>query len=113
VIVIIVELAVPQAIRARVLEALPRFDAETQREEGCLFFRHAIDVAEPDCLVLSEIWRDQPALVAHFQSPHFTEYRRLSRELGLRPRIRQFEAREIDGDAAAHVRALLSRPEAG
>lgn len=73
-VVLIVEVLIPAEHHERVLAALPAFDAKTRSEDGCLFFRHALDVADTRLLVLSEVWRDQPALLAHFRTAHFRAY---------------------------------------
>ena len=57
-IVIIAELTLSEAARARMLPVLRTLDRETQREAGCLFFRNAIDVSQPDTVVLTEVWQD-------------------------------------------------------
>jgi quinol monooxygenase YgiN len=106
-IVIVAEFTLPEAARERMLTVLRTLDRETQREEGCLFFRNAIDVSQPDTVVLTELWQDAPTLLAHFRMPYFTAFRQLARELGVRTRLRQFRAHEITRDDAEHTRSLL------
>lgn len=107
-VLILVEFQLPEAARDRVLALARTLDAESKREEGCVFYRHALDVSRPDLLVLSEAWRDIDALRAHFRTAHFQAFRALSRELGVHTRIRQFRADELARDARDHVRALLA-----
>jgi quinol monooxygenase YgiN len=42
----------------------------TRAETGCLDYAYAEDVAEAGLIRVFELWTDQPALDAHFQSPH-------------------------------------------
>jgi quinol monooxygenase YgiN len=48
--------------------------AATQAEDGCMLYCFARDVLDPDTLIISERWRDQAALDAHFQSPHMAVF---------------------------------------
>jgi quinol monooxygenase YgiN len=48
---------------------------ETVNEDGCMKYAFAADLAEPNCLQLSECWRDDAALSAHFLTPHIQAYR--------------------------------------
>jgi quinol monooxygenase YgiN len=42
----------------------------TRAEAGCLDYAYAEDVAEAGLIRVFELWTDQAALDAHFQSPH-------------------------------------------
>jgi quinol monooxygenase YgiN len=58
----------------RLGDAMTQQMAATRAEDGCLqydFSRHADD---PDLLIISERWRDQAALDAHFATPHMAEF---------------------------------------
>jgi quinol monooxygenase YgiN len=48
--------------------------AATQAEDGCDLYCFARDVSNPDTLIISERWRDQAALDAHFASPHMATF---------------------------------------
>jgi quinol monooxygenase YgiN len=48
---------------------------ETIKEDGCMKYAFAADLTQPDCLQLSECWRDDAALSAHFLTPHILAYR--------------------------------------
>ncbi len=48
--------------------------AATQAEDGCELYCFAADIVEPDTLIISERWRDQAALDAHFASPHMAAF---------------------------------------
>ena len=48
---------------------------ETAREDGCLKYAFAVDLVQPNRLQLSELWRDDAALAAHFLTPHIQAYR--------------------------------------
>jgi quinol monooxygenase YgiN len=46
----------------------------TNEEDGCELYCFARDVSDPDLLRISERWRDQTALDAHFASPHMAAF---------------------------------------
>lgn len=47
----------------------------TRAEDGCDAYSYAEDVAEPGLIRVFEIWRDQAALDAHFQTAHMAAWR--------------------------------------
>lgn len=49
--------------------------AASRAEEGCLEYTYAEDIADPGLIRVFEVWRDQAALDAHFQTPHMAEWR--------------------------------------
>lgn len=62
-------------------EAMPKFReigakmiAATNKEDGCLHYTFAEDVADPGLVLISERWRDQPAIDAHSKAPHMAEF---------------------------------------
>ena len=65
-------------LRADKLEAarphLRAFIEATRQEEGCLAYDFGEDAFDPGRLVASEKWRDEAALAAHLQSPHFAAW---------------------------------------
>lgn len=48
--------------------------AATLKEDGCLHYSMAADLGQPDVVRISERWRDEAALTAHFASPHMGEF---------------------------------------
>lgn len=48
---------------------------ETVKEDGCMKYAFATDLTRPDCFQLSECWRDDAALSAHFLTRHIQAYR--------------------------------------
>jgi quinol monooxygenase YgiN len=60
-----------EAFRPHMLAML----AASRAEEGCLEYAYAEDVADPGLIRVFEVWRDQAALDAHFQTPHMVEWR--------------------------------------
>jgi quinol monooxygenase YgiN len=86
-IVLVASFEFPAASRARVLELARHMNIETNAEAGWLHYRHALDVSDPQRLILSEVWRDSDALSAHFRSPHFRAFRGAARELGIRSKV--------------------------
>ena len=49
--------------------------AASRAEDGCGAYSYAEDVAEPGLIHVFEIWRDDAALAAHFQTPHMARWR--------------------------------------
>jgi quinol monooxygenase YgiN len=47
----------------------------TQQESGCLQYVFGTELAHPERIQLSEVWRDRSALDAHFQTPHMATFR--------------------------------------
>lgn len=57
------------------LSGAMRTQVETTRtENGCVHYAFARDVLDPDRLIISERWRDQAALEAHFKMPHMATF---------------------------------------
>lgn len=48
--------------------------AETAKEDGCVQYVFSRAVNDPDRIIISEIWRDQAALDAHFKTPHMAAF---------------------------------------
>jgi quinol monooxygenase YgiN len=67
------------------LRALVDELAGASREEaGCLSFR-VLDGEDVADLVVLSTWRDEPAMIAHFNTPHYQRYRRTVGPLLARP----------------------------
>ena len=58
----------------------------SRAEDGCLVYSYAEDVAEPGLIRVFEVWRDQAALDAHFQTPHLAAWRAAWPEFGVSDR---------------------------
>lgn len=58
----------------------------SRAEDGCLEYAYAEDVAEPGLIRVFEAWRDQPALDAHFRTPHLAAWRAAWPEFGVSDR---------------------------
>ncbi len=48
--------------------------AKTLKEDGCVDYCFAVDIANPTRIRLFEKWRDQDALNAHMQSAHMATF---------------------------------------
>jgi len=48
---------------------------ETNKEDGCLYYRFGQDVLDAGLIVISEAWRDEDAVRAHLGAPHFIAWR--------------------------------------
>jgi quinol monooxygenase YgiN len=58
----------------------------SRAEDGCLEYAYAQDVAEPGLIRVFEVWRDQAALDAHFQTAHLAAWRAAWPEFGVSDR---------------------------
>ena len=71
-----VSLRVQPGMRAEFLESIAMQARATMREEpGCLAFQVSEDVADADHFLFHEVYRDEEALQAHGQTPHFAVWR--------------------------------------
>ena len=57
--------------------------AATLTEPGCLAYSYAEDVVEPGLIRVAERWESRAHLVAHFASPHMTQWKDERATLGL------------------------------
>jgi quinol monooxygenase YgiN len=48
---------------------------ETQKEEGCIHYAFAADLATPNRYQLSELWESDETLTAHGQTSHLASFR--------------------------------------
>ena len=107
--IIIARFEFSEASRSRVLAIVRNMDAETAKEAGCLFYKHAIDIDNSNRIILSEIWTDAARLLAHFHSLHFRTFRAAVAELGIRSTLDQFNGIETKADAPENWRSLLRK----
>ena len=55
----------------------------SRAEDGCLEYSYAEDILEPGLIHVSERWRDQAALQAHFGADHMAKWRAAWPALGI------------------------------
>jgi quinol monooxygenase YgiN len=60
--------------RAEVAELLRVLTAETRKEPGCVGYTPHPLQEDPDTVMIYEQYRDEHALAAHRESPHFKKY---------------------------------------
>ena len=60
-----------ERLRPHMLEMMQK----TRAEDGCVAYGYAEDVGEPGLIHVFELWRDEAALAAHFQTPHMAAWR--------------------------------------
>ena len=89
------------------VEVARMMDARTALEPGCIHYRHAVDVADPNRIVLSEIWRGADDLALHFQSEYFRAFQKVAVELGVRSKVLQFAGLQTERSDPSHWRSLL------
>jgi len=68
-----------QGLRPHMLEML----AVSRAEDGCLEYSYGEDVADPGLIRVFEVWRDQTAIDAHFQTPHMAAWRAHGQTFGV------------------------------
>ncbi len=68
---------------ARLADAARTMIAKTLQEDGCIRYTFAQDLTDPDVMVISEAWRDKPALMAHAATAHMAEWRTVCGEIGV------------------------------
>lgn len=63
----------------------------SRAEDGCIEYVYSQDLIEPTLVHVFEIWRDEAALAAHHDAPHFHRWRAEREGLGLTDRrLRRF-----------------------
>jgi quinol monooxygenase YgiN len=77
---------IPVANLERARPVLKALVEATRREDGCLSYAFAEDLLEPGLIRISEAWRDEAVLGAHFQAPHFIVWREANPGLGVSDR---------------------------
>jgi quinol monooxygenase YgiN len=60
--------------------------AASRTEDGCLAYAFARDLTDEGLVHVFELWRDQAALDAHFQTPHMAAWRDARVGLGFHDR---------------------------
>lgn len=60
--------------RDELLTAMRHIARDTRRDDGCVSYRFAADIADPDVIVGIEVWRDQASLDAHMGHDHTTAF---------------------------------------
>jgi quinol monooxygenase YgiN len=58
----------------------------SRAEDGCETYGYAVDVADAGLIHIFEVWRDQAALSAHFQTPHMAIWRAAGATFGVSDR---------------------------
>ena len=80
-IALFVTLDVRPALRQRLMAAITaQAAASLEREPGCVQFDVCIDTADPNRVLLYEVYEDEAALDAHGRTPHFATWRAVADE---------------------------------
>ena len=79
--VVIASLSGKSDKREECVAALAKAAAASRGDAGCLGYRFAVDVEDPDRYVSVELWEDQASLDAHFGAPHLAELMSVAGEL--------------------------------
>lgn len=74
-------ISVRPALREKLVAAITAQGAVTlEREPGCLQFDVCIDTADPNRVLLYEVYEDQAAFDAHGKTPHFATWKTVADE---------------------------------
>jgi quinol monooxygenase YgiN len=65
--------AVPSE-RDRLVAAMAAMMEETRREEGCVVYTYAQDLADPNRFHLCEMWESLPPMERHIDAPHSARF---------------------------------------
>jgi quinol monooxygenase YgiN len=76
----------PAGRLAEARPAMERMVLASRAEEGCLDYAYAEDVLEPGLIRVTEAWRDQACLDAHFATDHIAAWRAAWPALGFTDR---------------------------
>jgi quinol monooxygenase YgiN len=90
VLVLVVEVQVKPEMRERFLEVIKE-DAQhsEEREPGCHRFDVLEDLEKPNTFLYYEVYKDEAALAAHRETPHFKAYAEHVPELMAAPAVRR------------------------
>jgi enamine deaminase RidA (YjgF/YER057c/UK114 family)/quinol monooxygenase YgiN len=83
-IVVLAQIESDEVQTKALIELTRQMMADTLKEDGCLHYAFAVDVAAPTRLQLSERWRDDRALNAHLQDATLRQFRLALRKLQVR-----------------------------
>lgn len=71
----------PEHIERYKTEILADALGSVRDEPGCLRFDVSVDTSDPNVLYFYEVYRDEAALEAHRQAPHYLKYRQATQGL--------------------------------
>ena len=58
----------------------------SRAEDGCIEYVYSEDLTQPGLIHVFEVWRDEAALHAHHEAPHFLRWRDQRAQLGMSDR---------------------------
>lgn len=62
-------------------DAIAAMVKASNAEDGCLSYTFTQDILDPSTMYIVEKWKDEAALVAHFQAPHMAAFQQALGEL--------------------------------
>jgi quinol monooxygenase YgiN len=72
---VIAELSIKPGSAEKAAAAARQAVAETNKEDGCIFYQMHLNVSDPTKLVVVERWESREALDAHLLTPHLKAWR--------------------------------------
>ncbi|MCQ2560485.1 MAG: antibiotic biosynthesis monooxygenase [Clostridia bacterium] len=72
-------------------EGLPQ---ACRAEEGCISYDYYYSVEDPNEVLLLECWKNESAIMAHGNEPHFNRITEVKAENGIKSIIERFDAKQ-------------------
>ncbi len=72
---VIAELSIKPGSAEKAAAEARKAVAETNKEDGCIFYQMHLNVSDPTKLVVVERWESREALDAHLLTPHLKAWR--------------------------------------
>lgn len=83
-------------LRAELVEQLLHLTQTTQTEPGCLRYDFFTPLADPDRIMLLEMWESEAALNQHIQTEHFQAFQQqMPRFLAAPPVFERYSAERL------------------
>jgi len=80
VIYVIAELTLKPGTTDKAVAQARKAVAETNKENGCIFYQMHLNIGDPTRLVVVERWESREALSRHMETPHLKAWREAGKE---------------------------------
>ena len=98
--ILIVQVHVKAEMREKYLEVIKHDAIHSEQDEpGCLRFDLLQDAEDPNLFFYYEVYKDEAALAAHRETPHFKEYFEQAASFTDQPNVRHIVHNVIPIDA--------------
>ncbi|MEP5837492.1 MAG: putative quinol monooxygenase [Marinobacter sp.] len=72
--IVIVEVRVPEGAIESVKDAIATMEAESRKEPGCHTYAFSVDVNDATMVRITELWESRADLEGHFTMPHMAGF---------------------------------------